>query len=787
HTVNTTTLLPGTALLDMALHAASHTATPAVADLTLHAPLVLTPETTLQLQVTRTDATVTIHSRTSPDEPWLRHATGTLAPAAGQEPTAGEWPPPGSTPVDITALYDDLASRGYDYGPAFTGLTGVWHQDDGTIHATVALPDGLTAAGHMIHPALLDAALHPLATRAETGDGVRLPFAWTGVTLHATGAGDLRVTLRRAGDDLAVVVRDGTGRPVLTVDRLATRPVEPGVLSSVRTDGSRFTVAWTAAPAGGSPMPADADVWTAPDTADPHEAAGSLLRHLRDRPDDDRHLVVHTRPDNPAHSVLTGLARTAARENPGRVTLIRAASLDGVTVAAGEPEIEVRNGRTLVPRLARITTAEPARTLDPDSTVLITGGTGGLGALVARHLAQHHGVTRLVLVSRTGPDHPDAEQLRQLAPDVELVACDVSDGGQVAGLIAGLRHPLTAVVHAAGVIDDATIGTMTDDQLHRVLATKVDAAQHLHEQTRHLDLAAFVLFSSSAGTFGNPGQGNYAAANTYLDALAAYRRDLDLPGTSIAWGYWEQATGMTAHLNGSRHQAGMPRLSTELGLALFDAALAGGPALQVCVPLTGAALRRPDLPPLLRGLAPVPPRPAPAADGGDLAVRLRAMTPEQRHRHLLTLVRGDVAAVLGHPGPESVDAGQHFHELGFDSLTAVELRNRLAGSTGLRLPATLIFDHPTPRHLTDRIAESLAGDAAPEATFLAEIDGLERDLAARPAEDEGRVRVTRRLQALLTALTGDRPAAGDPTLINRLQAASDEELFSLVDGDLDLS
>ncbi|MFG1920267.1 type I polyketide synthase, partial [Micromonospora sp. NPDC048898] len=723
HAVGDTVLLPGTALLDMALHAAAHTGTPALEELTLQTPVVLPAGHPVQLQVSTTGTTVTVHSRTGDDEPWVLNASGSLGAAAPEPAAFTEWPPPGCAPVDTTTLYDDLAAAGYHYGPAFTAVTAAWQHPDRTTYTTIALPEGLTTDGHTIHPALLDATLHPLAT--HTGDTIHLPFAWTGVTLHATNATELHATLTPTDNGITISAYDPTGQPVITINQLATRPVDPTMLGGPRTDGSRFEITWTAA--GADADAGDVEVWTPPETGDLFELAAGLLHRLREG--GDRPVVVPVSPDRPEHGVLTGLARSAASENPGSVTLVHTDVLDdralAAALAAGEPEVAVRDGNVLVPRLARITGGPAGRRLGPDDTVLITGGTGGLGALVARHLAQHSGVTRLVLVSRTGPAHPDAEALRRLAPEVEIVACDLSDGGKVAELIAVLPHPPTAVVHAAGVIDDATLGTMTDEQLRRVLAAKADAARHLHEQTRGLDLSAFVLFSSAAGTFGNPGQANYAAANTYLDALAAHRRGLGLPGTAIAWGYWDVATAMTAQASAA---ATADPISAELGLALFDAALAGGPAHQVCAPLSTASLRRrPNLPPLARGLAGPTLRTAAAAAGqDDLAARLRLLPEARRPLLLLDMVRAQAAAVLGHSGAERIEPDRPFSEIGFDSLTAVELRNRLNAATGQKLPATLVFDHPDPRRLAGHLTRLVLETAGPRRPVVA---------TSRPADE----------------------------------------------------
>ncbi|MER6178663.1 SDR family NAD(P)-dependent oxidoreductase, partial [Streptosporangium sp. NPDC001681] len=368
------------------------------------------------------------------------------------------------------------------------------------------------------------------------------------------------------------------------------------------------------------------------------------------------------------------------------------------------------------------------RRWDPDGTVLITGGTGGLGAELARHVVAEHGVRHLLLAGRRGLEAPGAVELQAelIAHGVEVavVACDVADREQVAALLARVpaEHPLTAVVHAAGVLDDGTIALLSKERLDTVLRPKVDAAWHLHELTQDMDLAGFVLFSSVAGTFGGPGQGNYAAANTFLDALAEHRRALGLAGVSVAWGAWAQDAGMTGTLGQTDmrriERAGISALTVEQGLALFDAAAAVGPAVVVAARLDASAVVRAggEVPRLLRGLVRGVRRSAasalvPAGDGA-LGGRLAGMGEADRVRFVLELVRAQAAMVLGHASPDAVEVRREFRDLGLDSLTAVELRNRLNAATGLRLPATLVFDYPTPVGLADFLLGELLGERA---------------------------------------------------------------------------
>ncbi|WP_143659620.1 SDR family NAD(P)-dependent oxidoreductase, partial [Streptomyces sp. MP131-18] len=368
------------------------------------------------------------------------------------------------------------------------------------------------------------------------------------------------------------------------------------------------------------------------------------------------------------------------------------------------------------------------RTPDPAGTVLITGGTGTLGALVARHLVAEYGMRHLLLTSRRGTDAPGAAELRDeltgLGAEVVITACDVADRDALEALLAGIpgTRPLTAVVHTAGVLDDGLIDALTDEQLERVLRPKADAAWNLHELTRDADLSTFVLFSSAASVLGGPGQGNYAAANAFLDALAARRRALGLPAASLAWGLWAEASGMTGHLS-REDRARMARngvvpFSNEQGLRMFDAALASDEALLLPTRLDLTALRvlarDGALPAITRGLVRAPVRRAVAAgaETGEHSLRqhLAGLPEERREQALTDLVRSHVSAVLGHGSADDIETEKGFKALGIDSLMAVELRNRLNVATGLRLSATLVFDYPTPavlaRHLRAELLES---------------------------------------------------------------------------------
>ena len=356
---------------------------------------------------------------------------------------------------------------------------------------------------------------------------------------------------------------------------------------------------------------------------------------------------------------------------------------------------------------------------DPDGTILITGGTGGLGALVARHLAAEHGARHLLLASRRGPDADGAAdlvaELAKVGCDTRVVACDAADRAQLEALLAEIPD-LTMVIHAAGVLDDGVIPSLDTERLRKVMEPKVDAAINLHELTRDRELDQFILFSSAAATLGSPGQANYAAANAFLDALAHHRRADHLPATAIAWGAWERgSSGMVTDTARARvERLGITPLSDEQGLALFDTARSAAQPLLVPAGLNMSVLRAQAkaavLPAILRGLVRTPAR---RGAGGSLARKL-AGVPESEHQQItLELVRGHVASVLGHSSPHAIDPDQPFKEMGFDSLSAVELRNRLIQATGIKLPTTVVFDHPTPTATAQYLHTKAAGAQRP--------------------------------------------------------------------------
>jgi pimaricinolide synthase PimS1 len=615
-----------------------------------------------------------------------------------------------------------------------------------------------------------------------------LPFAWRGVNVSLAGAQFLRCRIVPGPDGYGFTAFDEAGAPVAQVESVVLRPVrraqiEAAVSGSpplhrLRWDeveappavsprgiavlgeteiaglagGHRHADLATLVESGEAPGFVLVDLCSPPAGTDLAAAArASATRALELSQGwlgaglESSRLVFLTQgavavgagedPDLAA-ATLHGLVRSAQSEHPGRFALL---DVDGSDASWGEleaalaateeePLLALREGVLSAARFARVEGGGSERRAllsDPASTVLITGGTGGIGALIARHLVAEHGVRQLLLASRSGSDASAApalrEELEALGAEVRIVACDVSERDQVERLLGGIRdeHPLGAVIHAAGVLDDGVIDSLDAEQIDRTFAPKATAAWHLHELTAKAELSAFVMFSSAAGVLGGPGQGNYAAANAFLDALAQHRQLRSLPATALAWGAWEPVGGMTEELavagKARLARLGLAPIQAEQGVRLFDLAIASGEPFLAPVAFDRTALRAQAkagaLPPLLRGLVRLPN--GGEDESGALAQRL-AMAPEsEREAILLSVVRGHVATVLGHSSPHQVEADRAFKDLGFDSLTAVELRNRLSAATGLRLEPIVVFDYPTVAELATHLLRELGvGGAA---------------------------------------------------------------------------
>ncbi|MGP3688925.1 type I polyketide synthase [Streptomyces sp. IBSNAI002] len=742
HLLSDVVVVPNAALVELAIRLGDLAATPVLDELTVDAPVVMPQRGSRGIRVVVGESddarrrSVEIYSRAADaplDAPWTRHAHGVLVPGPATTATSPDSGPATEIALDGAALRD--AGR---YG---------------------------------VHPVLLDAAVRTVVPAGM------LPSVWTGVTLLASGAAALNV---RAGGTSAegtgLELTDPTGQPVMTVGAVLGTPFSPeqAGIEGALTHDALFRVDWTEAAlpaveraldivavATAEDVTASVTRASAPEVllyeatpvgaqagADPraavHAALAVLQAWLAEPALAETRLAVVTGDSTELDAAAVwGLVRSAQSEHPDRIVL---ADLDeasrpalAAVVQSGEPQTRVRGGIAEVPRLARVPvpSAGPLpeadrqpRPLDTDGTVLITGGTGTLGAMTARHLVTRYGIRHLVLAGRRGHAPELQEELTALGASVTIAACDISDRSRLEALLGEIpaEHPLTAVVHSAGVLDDGVLTELTPERVDTVLRPKVDAALHLHELTRDLDLAAFVLYSSAAGVLGNPGQANYAAANACLDSLARQRHGLGLPAVSLAWGYWATVSAMTEHLSAAdlRRNAriGMSGLSATEGMALLDAALGGGAgtdgtlvAARLDVPaLRASAAADGPVPPLLRALAPSP-RPAAraAAPAGpaSLRERLAGLGAGERTETLVELVRRHAAEVLGHTTADAVHADRTFKEAGFDSLMAVELRNRLAAATGLTLSPVMIFDYPKPTTLADHLHAKLFG-AAPE-------------------------------------------------------------------------
>ncbi|MFJ8502255.1 SDR family NAD(P)-dependent oxidoreductase, partial [Streptomyces sp. NPDC093992] len=820
HRILDAVLVPGTALLEVATHAARLTGAGGVAELTLESPLIVPDEGAVEVQVLVEEPDddgrrpLTIHSRAgdAPDTPdslessdspneaaWHRHARGFLttdtdtdtetdAPAP-LAPSAA-WPPPGATPVPTDGLYNHLADADFQYGDSFRGLRAAWRHGQDLL-AEVQLPTGQeTEAGRFgLHPALLDSALHALGLGPfadEEGDSGRLPFSWSNVQLHRPGTDRLRVRISpvEGTDTVSLHATDATGVPVLTVGSLALRPVSPELVrtatASRTSDGLLCRVEWPIRPRPSTPsahgrtvvlgddlpgwptadrlpgllgnfeegalwetlpdpVPTDVVLVYAPVPAEPdgdaaeaaRAAVARTLRLVQDWIGDERlaesRLVLVTRGavevlpgegvTDLAHAAMWGLVRSAQSEHPGRFALLDIDDTDIVAdllraaLATGENQLAVRGGSLHTPTLTRVPadTAAPTedRPIGSGGTVLVTGGTGVLGGLVAEWLVSVCGVRHLVLVGRRGMSEGVAERVGRLVglgAGVRVVAADVSSRAGVEEALAAVDagRPLAGVVHAAGVVDDGVVGSLSSEQVGAVMGGKAGGAWWLHMLTRGMDLSFFVVFSSVAGVVGSPGQANYAAANGFLDGLMQQRRACGLVGQSVAWGLWDVSGGMAGGLGESdlarMSRGGITGLSASEGLGLLRTAWRLPDSLLVAARWDMTVWRDAEIvPTMLRGLVRrgrgAPRSRRPATDG--LAERLTGLSGSQLAKAVVEAVRAEVASVLGFASVVDVPVGLAFREMGFDSLTAVELRNRLSVLLGVRLSATVVFDYPS--------------------------------------------------------------------------------------------
>ena len=776
------------------------------------------------------------------------------------------WPPVGAEMLSVDDIYDYFAAVGLEYGPAFLTVRTAWQYGEEVLAEVTLPEEELERARlFKIHPALLDSSLQAcgvmlMAENPATRESGTMPFAWARVRVHIDGVSSVRARVARSelgGYSLAAF--DDQDRMVVSADAMILRRVTAGMLQQVSgvDHMSLHRLDWVAVAPSQTPSRASEggsrDSYPDPqatiEAVERGESAPELVtvflgseeplggteqltasRRLVDRAvslvkqwiADPRleksRLAILTRravSANDREGVLDlaaapvwGLMRSVQAEHPGRFVLV---DLDGSlpeaeaianVIQTGEPQLALRAGELLAPRLRRAAEdrggAASADRLQgsadrPDGSdgggeredrspaeigihksgkpgsVLITGGTGLIGSALARHLVSEHGVRSLVLASRRGEAAPGAQGLKEalveLGAEVKIVACDVSDREQVAELLDSVpsEYRLSAVIHTAAALDDGVIESMTPERLARVFEPKLDGAWHLHELTQTLDLSAFILCSAGAGTIGSPGQSNYAAANAFLDALAAHRRGAGLPGLSIAWGLWDGglAGGLTSEDQARLEQMGILALSVEEGMSLFDAAYKVGEPLMVPVRLSTRILRAKAragmIPPLFTGLVRMPAS-GPADSARKSLVRRLTGTPEsERPRVVLDLVRAEVASVLGHSSPDEIEPDRAFSELGFDSLTAIELRNRLIAASGVQLPATLAFDYPSSIALSEYLLEQISQDLEGHVPRASDETDVRAAIASIPLERLREANVLDTLMAL-AGLAEESPA-----------------------------
>ncbi len=796
HVIAGRPIASATTLLEIAATAGRLTEAGALAEFVIERPVPVTGEVALQLRVTP-DGRLDLHARAGRVGNWQRCASGRFGEPATSPAVTGF----GSAHPDQPAgeLYPTLDGLGYRYGPAFQAVTGYRRSaDQAGAEVRLSGTPAAEAGRFLLHPALLDATLHPLLLLADPAAGLRLPFAWSDVRVHRPGCEALTARWQRVrGDTWQLTGLDPAGALAVT-GSVSFRPVERSRLTA-GLPAAPHGVAWRpAAPAAGRvrtigelleagrpPLLADArpladftgplpDVVVArvggdspsenvPDAVlEQADAARRLLQAWLDQPGAEAsRLVLLTRdamaagartglagartglagaPIGLAGAAVWGLVRAAQTEHPGRFGLL--------DLPPGEPDpqllrealrlpadqLALRDGRCLQPELELLAAAEPAEQPFGTGTVLLTGGTGALGSLIARHLVHRHGVRRLVLASRTGAGAEELlAELAEAGAQVRLARCDLGEVEQVRRLVAGIDG-LTAVLHAAGVLDDRTLRRLDRPALASVFRAKVDAAWHLHLATEQLPLRQFVLFSSVSGVLGSAGQANYAAANSFLDALAEHRAGLGLAARSLAWGLWQLPGGMSGELAAADVQRwarrGIAPIDAELGMALFDTAVASDRPVVVPIaaapgaigPLAAGSARTGSANTVAAGSANTASDESSSADsaaanrpGSDWAAGLAGRSEREQAQAVAALVSDTVAEVLGRDRSQRVASKASFAELGIDSLTGLEVRNQLAAVTGLALPASLVFDLPTPADVTGHLLRQLKPAATEKA------------------------------------------------------------------------
>lgn len=701
HFADGVAVLPDAAIAELLICAGERIGAARLAEVEFDAPIVLPEKGSLQLQLTLAGNSATVYTRQN-EGAWVCHARARL--------TVGQPAPEVRGARDVGA---------------------------------VTLPEEVDAGEFTVHPTLLHQAV------SLTGVGVAK--RWRDVQFYAVGAARVHVKQHHDGSTL---LSDGSGQLVATIGSIEWQAADRSLIDRMRLRplDALFSVTWEPLGAGNiedEPFEPGLRIVRWSDDRPLHERAATALEDLRG----DTPLAVLTRAAVPADSdrvadaagaALIGLARSAQSELPGKITLVdtddhpASSSALSTVLRRGLSQAAIRAGNIYVPQVQRLGGFNSVAAWGSAGTVLITGGTGTLGALVAKHLVTAHGVRHLLLTSRRGGDAPGAadliDELQLYGADVTAVACDVSDRDQLQLVLQTIpaAHPLTAVVHIAGITDDALLSDLTSERISAVLQPKADAAWHLHELTKECNLSAFVMFSSIAGVIGGAGQGNYAASNAFLDGLAEYRAARGLPATSIAWGLWDQNSTITEKLSDEDRRritrAGFLPVSAERGLAIFDMAVGSGAATVVAAPLDLHAMREhaESASPLMQRLLGTVNRPK-ARDSIAKAVDLNDETA------VLDQVQTEAARALGLETSQNIPPGSPFTELGFDSLLSMELRNRLSTVLAVQLPATAVYDYPTPAALAAFVAGKASGDE-PQAASADYLSDAELPAEIRPAE-----------------------------------------------------
>ncbi|MCC6557895.1 MAG: SDR family NAD(P)-dependent oxidoreductase, partial [Polyangiaceae bacterium] len=802
HRVFETVVVPGVGVLELALHAAIELGLDGVREVVLTAPIALAPgearSAHLVVAPPAAGGTRPFTLRSRPvgahaSRSWTEHASGVLGGSDAIDPAAvGAWPPSGARELDPTSVYERLEATGMTYGPSFRGLRRVWQPADASaLYVEAALPESVGRGekdSFCIHPALFDSVLHGLAAAGtdSNADGARLPFEWRDVRIFAMGAKAVRARIARDGEDARIELYDLAGSLVATVGALRTRAATAAQIAAARAHTHLYRVTTTAVEWTREARAIVEGATTRPQAADPtatvvvrwptagggtsarvheiiQEGVAWLQRWLRMESGSPVRVVWLTRgalalEDTAAPSVagaaLWGLGRSFQLEHPDHELVLIDADEEGIgdleRLPEGEPQLAIRRGQLFALRLEEVRDASisPAdasgdRRLRADGTVVLTGATGGLGRVLAKHLVEEHGVRHLLLLSRSGASAAGvADWVDELkaagAATVAVRACDAADRDALASVLGEIPrgHPLTGVFHLAATHDDAMLSDLTAARVDAVLRAKVDAAFHLDELTRDVDLAVFALFSSAAGTLGSAAQTAYAAANAALDALAVRRRRMGLAAKSLAWGSWAEvghAARLDPVLRERIRRSGTVPFDPAAALVALDAALAHPEPVLAPLHFDRAALDRAASEgmglPLLRNLSRPSSRAARAmarSAGSALVARLGGLPESERCELVLATARAEIATVLGLRGPEAVPVDRPLRELGLDSLLALEIRNRLSASLGTKLPASLLFDHPTAtdlaRFLETKLVRGGSGAARAAATARVDVD-----------------------------------------------------------------